>query len=123
MGESNSVRLESHQWDGLEQMTEQGDADNRSEAARRAVNIGLAELGYTIEATQSPLSRAGDVVGWAGGIAALAWIGVTFAYPVELRIPALLALAMSLVGFGIARLAGGGRSSRSLRGLLGGGRA
>jgi len=123
MGESNTVRLESHQWEAVDEMETDGLADNRSEAVRLALNVGLSELGYAVRQEQSRLERAGNLVGWACGFIALAWLGVTLAYPVELRLPAVAALLASLTGFGIARAASAGSVRDWLGGVVGGGSA
>lgn len=115
MGDSNALRLEQRQWEALEEMTENGDAPNRSEAARQVVAVGLDELGYGHSETPSRFASAGYLVGWACGFVALAWLGVTIAYPVELRMPAVAALFASLTAFGVSHVAGG-----SVRHQLGG---
>lgn len=123
MGESNTVRLESHQWDAVKEMENDGLADNRSEAVRLAMNVGLSELGYAVNHERSKLARAGDLVGWGAGFVALAWLGVTLAYPVGLRMPAIAALLASLTGFGVSRLADAGGVRDAVSGLVGGGSA
>ena len=121
MGESNTLRLDSDHWDGIDQRVEQGDAANRSEAARQIMSAGLHSLGYQVE-TASSLARAGNLVGWACGLSALLWLTLTFAYPIELRMPALVLMFGSLAGFGVARLGGLGLRER-LAAALGGEKA
>jgi len=123
MGESNGVHLASHQWELIRQMVKDEMAESRSEAVSRAVNIGLSELGYTHGGGRGSLARAGDLVGLATGSVALAWLGVTMVYQINLVLPAVAALLASLTAFGVSRVAGGFEVGDALGDVLGGGRA
>lgn len=125
MSKKVGVQYDQTQLDGFEAMEEDGQADSTSEAIRTAATVGLQQMGYVNgeqQREQSTLGAAGELVGFAAGVAAIAWFGVTFAYPVEIRLPAMAALLASLTAFGIARVAdGGGLALRRRLGRLFGG--
>lgn len=128
MGDKVTARFDQEQIAGFEALEENGEADSPSEAVRVAASVGLHELGYyNGESTekQSRLSAAGELVGWVLGVVALSWLGVTIAYPVEMRLPAVAALCAALAAFGVARVADGRRwrVRDRLASVLGGERA
>jgi len=125
MGEKITARFDGEQVAGFNEMQDDDAADSTSEAVRQAAAVGLHEMGYVNGATEQKanIEHAGEVVGWLFGVAALAWLGVTLFYPVEVRLPALAALAASLSAFGVARAAGHGPLRERLAAVVGGGSA
>lgn len=121
MSQKKTASFDQHHLEGFERMQADGAAASRSEAIRRAAQVGLDELGY-LERTRSPLATAGERVGWVCGMGALVLLGATLAYPVGLRGPAFAALCASVASFGVARLADGAGSDlrRRLARLVGG---
>lgn len=108
MAEKIPAQLDQEQVNGLEAMQEAGEADSYSEAVRVSCGVGLRELGYTNGERQSGIAAASRAVGWLAGIVGIVWLGVTIAYPVETRLPALAAMLASLAAFGVGRLVTGG---------------
>lgn len=97
MADTFSARLTTHQQDCLQSMVERGEADNKSEAFRMALDSGLVELGYknghkTDTRLRYLLQRAGDAFGLLG----LFWLGLTFLYPVGFRMWAIPIFAVAL---------------------------
>jgi len=72
---------------------------------------------------QSSLATAGNKIGMASGLFALAWLTATIAYPLELRMPALVMMFFSLASFGVARFGSGLDMRARLAAALGGEKA
>lgn len=125
MGEANTLRLDSEHWDGIDQLTDSGEADNRSEAARQIMSAGLHQMRDEQRARQerSPLAVAGNKIGMASGIVALAWLTATIAYPIGVRMPSLVMMICSLTSFGVARFGDGVDVRARLAALVGGDQA
>jgi len=101
-----TVRLENKQTDGLEAMTENGDADNDSEALRTALNIGLGELGYLkghSDNKDTQLRAWAQRFADAFGLMGLMWVGVTLFLPVGFRVYAIGWFAASLACIAVDR--------------------
>lgn len=81
---------------------------DKSESVRHLLRAGLAAKGHPVAATDGGtrpprLAVAGERLGWVFAIIGLAWVGVTLAYPVSVRLPAIGALLASVAAFGVAR--------------------
>jgi len=107
MAEVKSVRLTRPQLDGIEEIVEDGRADNDSEALRVAVDSGLVEMGYrgpvesddndVYPGVRAAARRFRDAFVLLG----VMWLGVSFWLPLELRIYAVgpFAAAVACDGF------------------------
>jgi hypothetical protein len=127
MAQRERLYLEKQQRDGLEAVVEHGGADNESEAARRLINAGMAELGYGDGApAESPLKQLSAEFGRAFAWVGVAWLAITLVAPVELRLGAVFAFAAALgcsvlyvvfdkhepgISAALKRLFGGGESA------------
>jgi hypothetical protein len=109
MPDKVSVDLEKGQKGAFEKMEERGDADNQSEAMRRCINIGLAELGYLhgdprdVDG-ETPLRTVARRFADAFALVGLILVGFTFVYPLGLRAIAAFPFAASLGCYGIDRV-------------------
>lgn len=105
MGDRVTVRLESGQKDAFEEMTRNGDADNDSEALRRSVNVGLAELGYLngCQVKDTNLRVTARRFRDAFALLGVFMVGLTFWLPLELRAFAAAPFAASLGCWGLDR--------------------
>jgi hypothetical protein len=99
MARSKGYRLDDQQHLGIRAVADHDHDGNNSEAARRVVAAGLRELGYPGgEYRDTRLRRYLRELSRALGYAAVAWLGVTFWFGIELRLPAVvLALGAVLV--------------------------
>jgi len=108
MGERKSIRLENKQLDAAGEMERQGEADNRSEALRTAINVGFSEMGYLNgdgrETQDTRLRAVASRFGEAFGLLGLMWVGVSFFMPLEFRMLAIAPFAASAACFGLDRL-------------------
>lgn len=123
MSEKIGVTLDEYQVDGLDEMKEQGRADSYSEAGRIAIATGLEELGHTNGSTvKTPLRATTHELAklflWAGFVL----MGITFFYPIELRILVVGPITSGLFLLGVNRLLANiePRVSNKLRSLIGG---
>lgn len=89
MGVQTTANLESGQKKALEQMVEDEVADTQSEALRRTLNIGLADLGYLngtpVDNGDTRLRAAARRFTDAFALLGVLLIGVTFFLPLEMR--------------------------------------
>lgn len=89
MGVKTSVNLESGQKEAFDRMIDDEEADTQSEALRRTVSIGLAELGYLNgtppDTGDTRLRATARRFADAFGLLGLFLVGVTFWLPLELR--------------------------------------
>jgi len=108
MGSRETVRLENKQMEAAAEMERQGEADNKSEALRTAMNVGFSEMGYLNgngrEAQDTRLRAAASRFGEAFGLLGFMWIGVSFFMPLEFRMLAIAPFAASAACFGLDRL-------------------
>lgn len=105
MAETYSARLTPQQEEALEAMSDNGDADNTSEALRMALDEGLIELGYRNGAKQetrlrATIQRFADAFGLLGIIV----VGVTWLYPLGFRMWAIPIFLIALTLYGLDRL-------------------
>lgn len=106
MAQRRSTRLEKQHLDAMEDMVERGLADNESEAHRMLLTDGMRQYGYKnggLE-TDSGLANAFGTVGWIFAIVAFTWLGTTFFWPINLRMPALGFALASVLAFGLERV-------------------
>jgi len=104
MMEHYTVRLSERQADAVENMANNGDADNTSEAIRDAIEHYAQALGYfngrkRDTTLRRGIRRAAD----AFALAALIWVGFTIMYPVSYRLAALPMFAVAVVFYGADR--------------------
>jgi len=109
MAEVKSARLTRPQLDAIEEMVDEGRADNASEALRVAVDSGLVEMGYrgaaasdtddTYPGVRAAARRFRDAFVLLG----VMWLGVSFWLPLELRIYATGPFAAAVACDGIER--------------------
>jgi len=105
MGKRINPTFDQSQIDGFQQMKEEGEADNLSEAARRASAVGLRQMGYENgEKSDTTLKAVVKQVSWLFTVAGLVGLGFTFAYPVPARIPSFAVTTLGVGLFGIYRV-------------------
>lgn len=123
MAEVLSSQFDDDEVDALEEMQRCGDADNYSEALRRATKTGLQELGYqngenadtTLKWLSGEFARA---FAWIG----IAWVGLTLLLPIRYRVGAVFAVfaAAGCSGLYVALDQHEPGVTNWMRGLLGG---
>jgi Arc/MetJ-type ribon-helix-helix transcriptional regulator len=123
MAETKSARFSKEQVTAIEDMVEQGKADNQSEAHRMFVNAGMREYGYVGGALKETKLR------WAVRetsklclYAGVVLLGLTWLYPVIFRLAPVGPIVAGLVLHGADRALGSVEPDVSnwLRGLVGG---
>lgn len=125
MADRKTVRLENRQLAALSDMEEDEAADTESEALRTALNVGLAELGYYNGTGRSDgtLIQITHRLADAFALLGLMLLGVTWWYPLGLRMfvvaPFGASIACYLVARGLERY--DVAVSDRLRGLFAGG--
>lgn len=122
MAETKSARFSKEQIDAIEDMVEQGRADNQSEAHRMFVNAGMREYGYVNGGMKETKLR------WAVRetsklclYAGILLLGLTWLYPVIFRLAPFGPIVAGLVLHGADRALGSVEPdvSNYLRGLIG----
>lgn len=108
MPDKVSVNLEKGQKEAFERMEDAGDADNRSEALRRSVNVGLAELGYLngkprANDDETPLRTVSRRFADAFALLGVFLVGFTFFFPLQFRAIVAFPFAASLACYGFER--------------------
>jgi len=123
MAETKSARFSKEQVTAIEDMVEQGKADNQSEAHRMFVNAGMREYGYVNGALKETKLRwevreTSKLCLYAGVLL----LGLTWLYPVIFRLAPWGPIVAGLVLHGADRLLGNVEPDVSnwLRGLVGG---
>jgi len=102
MGERLTGNFDQNHVDGFEAMQEDGDADNYSEAVRRASIVGLREMGYINgERTDTWLKQVVYRFAWLFTIAGVTGLAFTATYPIPTRLPSLAVGAFGGLLFGI----------------------
>ena len=121
MAERTSVHLEQHQLDVIEDMAEEGKADNESEALRMFLNAGMREYGYRNgESNQTVLRTVIHEMAKLFFVSGLVLLGVTYFLPVELRLVAVGPIFSGLFLLGVDRALESvePRVSKKLRGFV-----
>lgn len=95
MAQRQRIYLEKQQRDAIDDVLDDGEADNESEAARTLINAGMAKLGYgtTNHHTDTPLKQLAAEFGRAFAWIGIGWLAFTFSAPVEWRLGAVFAFA------------------------------
>lgn len=102
MSDVVSAQFDDHQTEAFDQMEKEGDAENQSEALRRAANVGLHEMGYINgEKKETRLKATVHYVSWLFMVAGLVGLAFTIAYPVPARIPSFAVLTVGVVLYGV----------------------
>jgi len=105
MAQSVSGRLDDDIVDGLEEMTDNGDAENISEALRMTCSAGLRQYGYYWgEKRDTRLRKTVRRFIDAFALLGVMWIGVSFWLPLELRALAAAPFAASAACLSIDRV-------------------
>jgi len=123
MAERKSVHLEQHQLEAIEDMVNRGLADNESEAHRILLNEGKRGYGYKNGSYSDTVLKS--VCGEMSKLFLLAGVvlvGVTYFYPVSLRLVALGPIISGLFLLGVERILESHepKVTNTLRGLIGG---
>lgn len=126
MADNVTARADKDHRNALERMVERGEADSLSEALRQTSQDGLRERGYLNGGTpMTGLRRGVRMIGYWFVMFAAAWIGLTYFYALEFRVPAvffvLAGLTCFVVDYGLRHAEPG--VSRRIAGLVGGERA
>jgi hypothetical protein len=123
MAETKSARFSKAQTEAIEDMVEQGKADNQSEAHRMFVNAGMREYGYVNGGyTDTVLKQATHEAAKWFLVAGLVLVGVTYFYPVSLRLVAIGPIVSGLFLMGVERVLESHepKVSNKIKGLFGG---
>lgn len=123
MGERLTGKFDQQQVDGFEAMQEAGEADSYSEAVRRASAVGLQQMGYTNgKQTNTTLRKATQEASKLFLYFGLAIMGITWFYPLELRVMAVGPIVSGLFLVGVDRVLATHEPniSNKLRSLFGG---
>ena len=126
MAKRVTVRLENGQKHAFEEMERDGAADSQSEALRRALNVGLAELGYLNGQNRDTRIRmVARRFADAFALLGVLLLGTTFWLPLEIRMYVVAPFAMALACWGLDRFLEGHEPavSNRLAGLFTGERA
>lgn len=106
MADHKTVRLESKQLAALSDMAEGDEADNESEALRAALNVGLSELGY-YNGTGDPdgaIKHLARRFADAFALVGLILVGLTYWYPLGLRMVVAAPFAASIACYTLVRV-------------------
>ena len=121
--QTTTVDLEDRQKELLEEMAENGDIPNQSEGIRTGVEMVAAKNGYLNGQKKETTLRTvtGEMAKWFL-IAGLVLVGVTYFYPVSLRLVALGPIISGLFLLGVERLLENHepKVTNKIRGLFGG---
>lgn len=99
-----SIDLEQRHYRLAEEMEENGDADNQSEAIRTAIDAGGKAMGYLNgEKHDTRLRTIARRFADAFALLGIMWIGLTLFVPVEFRLFAIAPFAMSVACLTIDR--------------------
>lgn len=99
-----SIDLEQRHYRLAEEMEENGDADNQSEAIRTAIDAGGKAMGYLNgEKHDTRLRTISRRFADAFALLGLMWLGLTFFLPVEMRMFAVGPFAASVACLAIDR--------------------
>lgn len=102
MAKTKSARFTAAQIEAVEDMVEKGKADNESEAHRMFVNAGMREYGYVNgDYSDTTLKQATHEMAKLFLIAGVVLVGVTFFYPVSLRLIAIGPIVSGLFLLGV----------------------
>ncbi len=105
MAELKSIRLEKQELDAIEDMAEQGVADNQSEAHRQLLRAGMHEYGYRNgDYTDTTLRTVIQRFAHWFIVAGIVWTGVTWYYPRVFATPAIGLFLSGLACWGIDRV-------------------
>lgn len=123
MGETLSGHVDTDQVEAIQEMVEAGEADNQSEAIRRALRVGLSEMGYHNGVrTDTQLRTVARRFRDAFLLLGVLWVGVSFWLPIGWRslaaAPVAAGLACHVIDRGLARREPD--VSNRLRALVGG---
>jgi Arc/MetJ-type ribon-helix-helix transcriptional regulator len=126
MAKNTSVQLQEDHLDGLQEMVDAGQADNRSEALRMAMQSGFREYGVvSYTETETRLRETARQLGVGFAMVGAVMLGLVYFGSVELRllgiVPWIMALACYGVDRGLARVEP--RVSLRLERILGGEKA
>jgi len=123
MAETKSARFTKEQADAIEDMAESGKADNQSEAHRMFVNAGMRAYGYKNGSySDTVLKTVCGEMSKLFLLAGVVLVGVTYFYPVSLRLVALGPIISGLFLLGVERVLESHepKVTNTLRGLIGG---
>lgn len=123
MADNVTARTDKDHRIALEKMVTNGEADSLSEALRQTSQDGLRDRGYLNGgAPMTGLRRGVRMVGYWFVLFTAAWVGLTYFYALEFRLPAvffvLAALTCFAVDYGLRHVEP--NVSRRLAGLVGG---
>jgi len=123
MAKQKNTRLEKHQLDAIEDMVDRDVADNESEAHRMLLNEGKRAYGYKNGGyTETTLKQATHEAAKWFLVAGLVLVGVTYFYPVSLRLVAIGPIVSGLFLMGVERVLESHepKVSNKIKGLFGG---
>lgn len=123
MAETRGARFNREQVQAIEDMVDKGIADNQSEAHRMLVNAGMHEYGYTNGGySETALKTVCGEMAKLFLVSGLILVGVTYFYPVQLRLLAVGPIVSGLFLMGVERVLESHepKVTNALRGLIGG---
>jgi hypothetical protein len=105
MSKSTSVRLDTDHATAITEMVDAGEADSPSEALRQTSQADLARRGYLSGGggAMTGLRRGVRTVGSWFFLFAVAWVGVTYWYTIDFRLPAAALILSGLFCYGLDR--------------------
>lgn len=109
MSKSRGVRFTTEQWDAIQEMVEEGLADNPSEAVDMVMNVGLTQYGKLYGGTyDSSLRQYVRLAGYGTACMGVFAVALTFFMSLELRlfatIPWVMAVTFYSLDKGLARV-------------------
>lgn len=123
MAQRERLYLDKSQRETLRAMVEEGEVDNPSEAARRLIDAGAAELRGDRDTGPGPMASVAAEFSRAFAWVGIGWLAVTLLFPVEIRLGAVFAFAAAVgcSGLYVVLERHEPRVRRALSGVFGGG--